>query len=68
MWLSVTPGPLIDGAISISGFTFGSGLSMIGQILAGSAWAIFHILIITLQAFIFMMLTLIYVGQAHDAH
>jgi F-type H+-transporting ATPase subunit a len=32
------------------------------------AWAIFHILIITLQAFIFMMLTLIYVGQAHDSH
>ena len=31
-------------------------------------WALFHILIITLQAFIFMMLTLVYVGQAHDAH
>jgi F-type H+-transporting ATPase subunit a len=31
-------------------------------------WSIFHILVITLQAFIFMMLTLIYVGQAHDAH
>ena len=40
----------------------------IGHIIAGTAWAIFHILIITLQAFIFMMLTLIYVGQAHDAH
>ncbi|MBQ9578571.1 MAG: F0F1 ATP synthase subunit A, partial [Ottowia sp.] len=34
----------------------------------GAAWAIFHILIITLQAFIFMMLTLIYVGQAHQHH
>ncbi|MCB2040544.1 MAG: F0F1 ATP synthase subunit A, partial [Rhodoferax sp.] len=32
------------------------------------AWAIFHILIITLQAFVFMMLTLVYIGQAHDAH
>ena len=31
-------------------------------------WALFHILIITLQAFVFMMLTLVYVGQAHDAH
>ena len=31
-------------------------------------WAIFHILIITLQAFVFMMLTLVYVGQAHDHH
>ena len=43
-------------------------LLAIGHIIAGTAWAIFHILIITLQAFIFMMLTLIYVGQAHDAH
>ncbi|WP_326542813.1 F0F1 ATP synthase subunit A [Pseudorhodoferax sp.] len=40
----------------------------IGHIIAGTAWAIFHILIITLQAFVFMMLTLVYVGQAHDAH
>ena len=40
----------------------------VGHVIAGSAWAIFHILIITLQAFIFMMLTLIYVGQAHDTH
>ncbi len=35
---------------------------------AGWAWAVFHILIITLQAFVFMMLTLVYIGQAHDAH
>ena len=40
----------------------------VGHVIAGSAWAIFHILVITLQAFIFMMLTLIYVGQAHDSH
>ena len=40
----------------------------IGQVIAGTAWSIFHILVITLQAFIFMMLTLIYVGQAHDSH
>lgn len=38
------------------------------HILAGSAWAIFHILIITLQAFIFMALTFVYIGQAHDHH
>ena len=35
----------------------------IGHIIAGSIWAIFHIMIITLQAFIFMMLTLVYVGR-----
>ena len=40
----------------------------IGHVIAGTAWSIFHILVITLQAFIFMMLTLIYVGQAHDTH
>jgi F-type H+-transporting ATPase subunit a len=34
----------------------------------GLGWAIFHILIVALQAFIFMMLTLVYMGQAHDAH
>ncbi|SMB21719.1 F0 sector of membrane-bound ATP synthase, subunit a [Sterolibacterium denitrificans] len=41
----------------------------IGMHLAlGAVWAIFHILIITLQAFIFMMLTLVYIGQAHEGH
>lgn len=39
-----------------------------GHILAGSLWAIFHILIVLLQAFIFMMLTMVYVGQAHESH
>ena len=32
----------------------------------GGAWAIFHILIITLQAFIFMMLTIVYLSMAHE--
>jgi len=48
--------------------TFGSGLLWLGGVVAGSIWAIFHILIITLQAFIFMMLTLVYIGQAHESH
>lgn len=34
----------------------------------GAIWAIFHILIITLQAFLFMMLTVIYLSMAHDTH
>jgi F-type H+-transporting ATPase subunit a len=29
-------------------------------------WAVFHILVITLQAFIFMMLTIVYLSAAHD--
>ena len=38
------------------------------HVVAGSIWAIFHILIVLLQAFIFMMLTLVYFGQAHEGH
>jgi len=34
----------------------------------GGIWAIFHILIITIQAFIFMMLTIIYLTMAHETH
>ena len=56
---------LMGGALAFT--ATGIGLA-IGHIIAGTAWAIFHILIITLQAFVFMMLTLVYVGQAHDAH
>jgi len=56
---------LMGGAWSIS--ATGIGLA-IGHIIAGTAWAIFHILIITLQAFVFMMLALVYLGQAHDSH
>ena len=58
---------LMGGAWASVGLGTGILLAL-GHIVAGTAWAIFHILIITLQAFIFMMLTLIYVGQAHDAH
>jgi len=43
-------------------------LGFVGNVVAGSVWAIFHILIVLLQAFIFMMLTLVYLGQAHDKH
>lgn len=43
-------------------------LGGIGQLITGSIWAVFHILIVLLQAFIFMMLTLVYIGQAHEHH
>jgi F-type H+-transporting ATPase subunit a len=56
---------LMGGAWTLS--ATGIGL-FFGHIVAGTVWAIFHILIITLQAFVFMMLTLVYVGQAHDHH
>jgi F-type H+-transporting ATPase subunit a len=51
------------------GFGSATGIALwFGHVLAGTGWAIFHILIVALQAFIFMMLTLVYVGQAHDHH
>lgn len=57
---------LLGGAwTGFNGASIGLG---VGHILAGSVWAIFHILIILLQAFIFMMLTLVYIGQAHEGH
>jgi F-type H+-transporting ATPase subunit a len=46
----------------------GSLMLLLLHIVAGWAWAVFHIIIILLQAFVFMMLTLVYIGQAHDAH
>ena len=65
-------GELIFLLIALMGgaFTFtatGFGLA-VGHIIAGTVWSIFHILIITLQAFVFMMLALVYLGQAHDHH
>jgi F-type H+-transporting ATPase subunit a len=38
------------------------------QWLLGLPWAIFHILVITIQAFIFMMLTIVYLSLAVEAH
>ena len=60
-------GELIFLLIAMLGATatwWGIGMHLI----AGSIWAIFHILIVALQAFIFMMLTLVYIGQAHEGH
>ena len=47
-------------ATGIAGTIFGSIL--------GLAWAIFHILIVLLQAYIFMMLTVVYISMAHEHH
>ena len=40
----------------------------ISSILLGLGWAIFHILIVLLQAYIFMMLTIVYISMAHEHH
>lgn len=40
----------------------------VAQFLLAFAWSIFHILVITLQAFIFMVLTIVYLSLAHEEH
>ena len=53
----------------LSNFTsLGTITAFVIQVILGVAWAIFHILIITLQAFIFMMLTIVYLSMAHEEH
>lgn len=48
-------------------FSGGAILALTGGVLQW-AWAVFHILIITLQAFIFMTLTIVYLDMAHQEH
>jgi F-type H+-transporting ATPase subunit a len=60
---------MLIALMGAAGFASATGITLwIGHIIAGTGWAIFHILIVALQAFIFMMLTLVYIGQAHDKH
>ena len=40
----------------------------LGHLVLGVVWACFHILVIPLQAFIFMVLTIVYLSQAHETH
>jgi F-type H+-transporting ATPase subunit a len=55
---------MLIALLGASGVWWAMGL----HVFSGTLWAIFHILIVVLQAFIFMMLTLVYLGQAHDGH
>lgn len=50
------------------GGTSGGILAFLGAVLAGAGWSIFHILVITLQAFIFMILTVVYLSMSTEAH
>jgi len=67
-------GELLFMLIALMGMGFssmtgvGGSLMWVGHVVAGTFWALFHILIVVLQAFIFMMLTLVYIGQAHEGH
>ncbi len=60
-------GELVFMLIALLGATatvWGAGLHFV----LGLGWGIFHLLIVLLQGFIFMMLTLVYLGQAHEGH
>jgi F-type H+-transporting ATPase subunit a len=48
--------------------SLGSGFAWLGQVVLGSLWGSFHLLIVLLQAFIFMMLTIVYLAMAHEHH
>ena len=50
----------------LSLLTLGGGIYALGGGLMQWGWAIFHILVITLQAFIFMVLTIVYLSMAHE--
>ena len=61
--------------ILIAVMTLGSSLDALStyammpvQFIAGFVWTAFHVLVITLQAFIFMMLTVVYLSMAAEKH
>ena len=57
---------VLGGSFAIN--TLGGIAGAFGQLLFGTLWACFHILVIPLQAFIFMVLTIVYLSQAHETH
>lgn len=63
-------GELVFLLIALIGGTMAVGAAALFwaplQIILDLGWTIFHLLIITLQAFIFMVLTIVYLGMAHD--
>jgi F-type H+-transporting ATPase subunit a len=65
-------GELLFMLIALLGMAFAvsvAGLSLfLGQVIFGAAWAIFHILIILLQAYIFMVLPIVYISMAEEHH
>jgi F-type H+-transporting ATPase subunit a len=63
---------LLLAALSLKGITqlgtAGGWALVVAQFALAMVWAIFHLLIITLQAFIFMVLTVVYLAMAHEHH
>lgn len=52
----------------IAGLSFAGGAAFLGQWVFGGPWAIYHILVIPLQAYIFAVLAVVYLSMAHEHH
>jgi F-type H+-transporting ATPase subunit a len=63
---------LLLALMTLQGFaqltSVGGWLGVLAHFGLGFVWAVYHILVITLQAFIFMMLTIVYLSMAHEHH
>ena len=63
---------LLLAALTLHGISglagVGGWLALLGQLFLGLVWAAFHLFVITLQAFIFMVLTIVYLAMAHEHH
>jgi F-type H+-transporting ATPase subunit a len=57
---------LLSGYAALNSVAGWAGIA--GHVLLGTLWTGFHVFIITLQAFIFMMLTIVYMTMAHEHH
>jgi F-type H+-transporting ATPase subunit a len=74
LWGNMYAGELLFMLIALMGATLGVAAGATGpvlwltHVLVGTGWALFHIFIVVLQAFIFMMLAMVYIGQAHEGH
>jgi len=59
---------LLGMAATNAATTAGAIPFFVGQVLMGAIWAIFHILIVVLQAYIFMVLPIVYISMAEEHH
>jgi F-type H+-transporting ATPase subunit a len=64
---------MLGGGFALESFSsiqgaLGTSLLALGHVFLGFVWEMFHILIVLLQAYIFMMLTLVYIGQGQESH
>jgi F-type H+-transporting ATPase subunit a len=78
-WLAIPFNLILEG-VSLLAKPVSLSLRLFGNLYAGELifilrqlplhflWAVFHLLIVTLQAFIFMMLTIVYLSLAHEGH